>query len=105
MSFAAKHGMWLQEFGIVELGDEDKDLGYMKKFLIMCPNLKKVDIIFIDENFSEIIKCQLLMKLKVIKTVYFDQYESQILELLVNKYGTSLKEIEIFSLVKTLMIV
>ena len=43
MSFAAKHGMWLQEFGIDECG-YDLLPEYLKKFLQLCPNIKSIDI-------------------------------------------------------------
>ena len=93
MSFATKHGMWLQEFGI------DKFTGklpnYMKKFLLMCPNIKKIDIYHSVDRLSEIIESGALMKLQVINRLSVRDNESHILKLLVNKYGTSLKGLQI----------
>ena len=92
MSFATKHGIWLEEFGIDEVFYVLSD--YMKKFLQMCPNIKKIDINF-ECNFDILIDCESLKKLEVIKEVRLIVEASQRLNLLVRKYGTSLKAIYI----------
>ena len=70
----------------------------LKNFLQICPNLKKININceLINKHFSNIvIESDLLMKLKVIKEIHIYDNESHILELLVNKYGTSLEGLSI----------
>ena len=93
MSFATKHGMWLQEFGIITtyLGLPN----YMKKFLQKCPNIKKIDI-NLEPNFDVVIdKSVSLKKLEVIKEVRLKGKDSQRLDVLVRKYNLSLKAIKI----------
>ena len=94
MSFATKHGMWLQEFGIDLVMFEFPD--YMKKFLRMCPNIKKINIDRdLEHNLDIIYESESLKKLEVIKGLRVDRKDPKGLDILVRKYGTSLKAIEI----------
>ena len=90
MSFATKHGMWLQELTIWPTSHFTSD--FLKQFLRMCPNITKININH-DEDISYII--EETTKLNVIKEVTISANESHILERLVTKYGKSLKEISI----------
>ena len=92
ISFATKHGMWLEEFGINETHLVLPN--YMKKFLQMCPNIKKIDI-NLEFNFDVIDESESLPKLEVIKEVRLYEEDSQRLDVLVRKYSTRLKAIQI----------
>ena len=92
MSFATKHGMWLQEF--IMDNCQCYNSFCVKDFLRMCQNLTKIHILlgwsyndFFDES-------DILMKLEVIGGVVIEDIEDSetyILELLVNKYSKRLK--------------
>ena len=94
MSFATKHGMWLQEFTIRYSFYDREVPKYVKNFLQMCPNIKNIDINYNPFCFNEIFG-ESLMKLQFIKRLHIRDNHSNILELLVNKYGTRLKGIQI----------
>ena len=94
ISFAINHGMWLKEFTM------DEVIGvmsaYMKMFLRMCPNITKIDINrVLEPKFDVIYESEYLKKLEVIKTLRLKGEDSQGLDILVRKYGTSLRGIEI----------
>ena len=90
MSFATKHGMWLQEFTIWPISDFTSD--FMKQFLRLCPNITKINI-SLGQDISHIIETT--TKLNVIKEVMIRANESHILEPVVRMYGKSLKELSI----------
>ena len=96
ISFATKHGMWLQEFTIRYHLYDQRIPVYLKNILQMCPNIKNIDInynpFYFDKIFGE---SESLKKLQVIKRLHIRDNESHILEILVNKYGTSLTGIQI----------
>ena len=92
MSFATKHGMWLQEFGIYPICEFTSD--FLKQFYRLCPNIERIDI-SLRQDISHIIQTDLLTKLKVIKVVRISANESNMLESLVRKYGKSLKELSV----------
>ena len=91
IQFATKHGMWLQEFTFRPKYSTD----YLKEFLQMCPNIKKIDLGFI-RNLSMFIESVSWEKLKAIKTIYIRANNSDQLEPLVTKYEKKLKELRIF---------
>ena len=94
--FASKHGMWLEEFGIEDVHIQLPD--YMKEFLEMCPNIKKINI-NLYRNFDVFFNgFESLKKLEVIKGLRLtrdDREDWPRLDVLVRKYSTSLKAIEI----------
>ena len=94
MSFATKHGMWLEEFIMYECGCHSPD--WLKKYFQMCPNLKSIDIDLNFNDFNAIIdQSDSLSKLKVIKGVVINKNETQGLEILNTKYGKTLKGLKI----------
>ena len=96
MSFAAKHGMWLQE---IAFDHYDHYISYcMRSFLDMCPNIRKIDfnlgwsLTAISDKLVNIS----LNKLQVIRGFYIrGDNESNGLKNLFNNYGKSLKELKI----------
>ena len=93
MSFAAKHGMWLQELSMNDCGCDSPDC--LKKFLQMCPNLKSIDIRLGYDFNSMIEESDSLPKLEVIKEVLIAENETKGLEILNKKYGKTLKGLKI----------
>ena len=91
MSFATKHGMWLQEFAMYDCMNELPD--YLKRFLLMCPNIKKIDINLCYHFDSIIDESDSMPKLEVIKEVNI--FDSKFLKILNTKYGKSLKGLRI----------
>ena len=68
----------------------------LKKFLQMCPNMKKIDI-DLDQHLSMVLDdCESLKKLQVIRRFHIRRYESNNFETLVTKYRTSLKELKVY---------
>ena len=92
MSFATKHGMWLQEFTRRRYLNDSRE--YLKEFLPMCPNIKKIDLGGIP-NLSMFIQSGSLRKLEGIKTIPIEAYDPNKLEPLVRKYEKRLKELRI----------
>ena len=61
----------------------------------MCPDIKKVDI-YINTNFTTITnEMDILLKVEYIKELYFDENNSHLFELLVEKYRTTLKGLKL----------
>ena len=92
MSFATKHGIWLEEFSCQSLSELTSDL--LKKILQKCPNIAKIDVYFVHDNIP-IIESDLAKKLKVIKKIWIRANESDVLKALVRKYEKTLKGLDI----------
>ena len=90
--FGYKHGQWLVEFGS---GNNPFSDDYVKDFLQMCPNIKKLglnDRLTLDDITDHIL-VDSLKKLEVIDYIAIsnDNYSYDKMELFVAKYGKSLK--------------
>ena len=91
-----KHKKWLEELVItnrfhLNLVEHIRMINLVK----MCPNIKNINI-KLEHDFPEMFDgSNTLMKLEVIGIVFINWHQSNRLELLVNKYGTSLKGLKI----------
>ena len=91
-----KHRKWLEELVItnrfhLNLVEHIRMINLIK----MCPNIKKINI-RLEHDFPEMFDgSDTLMKLEVIGIVFIGWEQSNRLELLVNKYGTSLKGLKV----------
>ena len=87
---ATKHGKWLEEF---TYGSSISSC-YIRQFLQMCPNIKKINT-HIHDNNNNILVDKSFTMLEVIRCVWIYGNQSLVLELLVGKYGKSLKGLEV----------
>ena len=96
MSFAAKHGMWLQEIVYVEDYGFGRTFNCIDSFLNMCPNIRKIDIEngWYLGNLNKTLFNTSLDQLEVISILVFE-YKSNELKQLFDNYGKSLKGLKI----------
>ena len=90
MSFATKHGEWLEDFTIIPLTPFRSD--FVQQFLRKCPEIKRINIC-LENDINLIIPSDALNKLQAIGIITIRANESHILEPLVTKYGKSLKKL------------
>ena len=95
IEFGDKHGQWLEEFGFHNCSSVLEDC--VKKFVQMCPNIKKMDIPLgwsLSDTTHQLL-VDSLKRLEVINDIIIssDDYSYHKMELFVAKYGKGLKKI------------
>ena len=92
LSFATKHGMWLQEFTF--RSHSTNSTKFIEDFLRMCPNIKNIDIDS-NRNLSLINNSGSCKKLEAIKNVSLRANHLENFYLFVTKFCKTLKELDI----------